>query len=475
MDTMNNMDLTIENYDLRDIVTLFQLPAVYGEAELQNAWNVVLQIRSLEDTLSSEHTLFFTQAYKLLRDAFQQKKVSESTRLFGSELEPVSGPRLTNPSYVASDGYAPQLDEYSRLEKQVHFPRFYNSNTLTQDEKLWNSKTASKIVTIHSEDRDVSKWPRSEYFEVQLPETIRNVICVELIDMYIPGSVYNISQRQGNNTLMLIMTHIKPEPFLVTLDDGTYDSDSIASSLETTINQTVTNIYYEIGAFQQPNSHYTEFSIQVDPITSLISIVNRKHTFELVFDKDVNGCSGSSGSSGSSGTSATCGGSADNNYTIHTHTAHCGLGYILGFEKTRIVSQSLVPPQLVVNAENEDDLLYGYQIVGSSVVRIDMTNTVYMEIDGLNHIDEIVPYSKSTNSLFNNDYQTRVQGSFAKLIVPYTSTNYIPQGKFLYTLPIMRETIQKIKVKFRYHNNQLAEFKGRNLNFALRFSNRVHV
>ena len=31
-----------------------------------------------------------------------------------------------------------------------------------------------KLVTIHSNDRDVNKWPFSNHFEVQLPEAINN-------------------------------------------------------------------------------------------------------------------------------------------------------------------------------------------------------------------------------------------------------------------------------------------------------------
>ena len=32
-----------------------------------------------------------------------------------------------------------------------------------------------KLITIHSEDRDITKWPNSNHFEVTIPEDLINV------------------------------------------------------------------------------------------------------------------------------------------------------------------------------------------------------------------------------------------------------------------------------------------------------------
>lgn len=43
----------------------------------------------------------------------------------------------------------------------------------------------SKIVSIHSEDRDVNKWPNPNHFEVTLPDELKNVQSIRLLDIYL--------------------------------------------------------------------------------------------------------------------------------------------------------------------------------------------------------------------------------------------------------------------------------------------------
>ena len=38
-----------------------------------------------------------------------------------------------------------------------------------------------KLVTIHSEDRDINKWPQSNHFEVELPESLSNIQSMRLV------------------------------------------------------------------------------------------------------------------------------------------------------------------------------------------------------------------------------------------------------------------------------------------------------
>jgi hypothetical protein len=60
----------------------------------------------------------------------------------------------------------------------------------------------SKIVSFHSEDRDPKKWPKPSHFEVTLPDELKNVQSIRLLDIYL--RIKNI----GNN---LNQTHIYME------------------------------------------------------------------------------------------------------------------------------------------------------------------------------------------------------------------------------------------------------------------------
>ena len=43
-----------------------------------------------------------------------------------------------------------------------------------------------KLVTIHSDDRDIKKWPFSNHFEVELPQIMENVESMRLVECNLP-------------------------------------------------------------------------------------------------------------------------------------------------------------------------------------------------------------------------------------------------------------------------------------------------
>jgi hypothetical protein len=85
---------------------------------------------------------------------------------------------------------------------------------------------------------------------------------------------------------------------------------------------------------------------------------------------------------------------------------------------------------------------------------------MYMEIDGWNCIDETSPYNISPYTITNNQINSVVNSSFAKIAIPTTPISQWfdnDMGPYKYWNP-PAERISKIKVKFRYHNGQLVEF-----------------
>ena len=52
-----------------------------------------------------------------------------------------------------------------------------------------------KLLAVHSEDRDVKKWPNSNRFEVRLPEAIKNIQSMRLISVSIPNNLYTFTNN----------------------------------------------------------------------------------------------------------------------------------------------------------------------------------------------------------------------------------------------------------------------------------------
>lgn len=101
------------------------------------------------------------------------------------------------------------------------------------------------------------------------------------------------------------------------------------------------------------------------------------------------------------------------------------------------------------------------------MLNIEINKTIYLSLDKYNYIDEIVPYSISSSTYYNNDYNGRVNSSFAKL--HYYNNEYIPKEKFNRILPHIEEKISKLKFEFRYHNQMYVDFLNQDFNFSLKF------
>lgn len=61
-----------------------------------------------------------------------------------------------------------------------------------------------KLFSIHSEDIDYSKWPNSSEFQIQCPQSYKNVQSIRLVEINFPTNYYNISNKLQNNKFRII-------------------------------------------------------------------------------------------------------------------------------------------------------------------------------------------------------------------------------------------------------------------------------
>lgn len=67
---MESLDLNIDNYNLPDILALFNLPTLFNEADLKRAKLVVLKTHPDKSQLPKEYFLFFTKAYRIVHQIY---------------------------------------------------------------------------------------------------------------------------------------------------------------------------------------------------------------------------------------------------------------------------------------------------------------------------------------------------------------------------------------------------------------------
>ena len=60
-----------------------------------------------------------------------------------------------------------------------------------------------KLVSVHSFDRDIKKWPNSNYFEIDLPQSLQKIQSMRLLNISLPSNQYVFSNEYQNTKLIL--------------------------------------------------------------------------------------------------------------------------------------------------------------------------------------------------------------------------------------------------------------------------------
>lgn len=385
-----------------------------------------------------------------------------------------------------------------------------------------------KYITIHSEDRDILKYPNSTEFEMLLPQEYLKVASARLYSWAFPAN-YNVFSRLNNNILMGFKflelynpgEHAVSDPLLegifaalynytntqgeiaIHIEPGFYNPYQMAIELTNKFNEAVTII---INDFFNENSvtyavakslftRYKRFNIVYNSVIQKMFFGNTADKFILL-----------NKTSSLINTFIT-----NNNCLIKDRlpeSANWGLPSFLGF--SQIDSESFTPEQyLQINPSDPNidksivsgplprffyvDLIYdpgdngtgnGFwltpDLVGASVYYLEAPFKInfmgpaymYMEIDGWNCIDETSPFNVSTFNLQTNQTNSRVNSSFAKIAVPTTPVSQWfdnEMGPYKYWNP-PAERISKIKVKLRYHNGAIVNFGPFDYSFMLELS-----
>ena len=349
-----------------------------------------------------------------------------------------------------------------------------------------------KLVSVHSFDRDIKKWPNSNYFEIDLPQSLQKIQSMRLLNVSLPSNQYVFSHEYQNTKLNFTVSIGGPtDDITITIDEGSYTPDQLAAEIETKMNKAVAlNNFGGPGPFPQaPN--YNFFRCKWNAVTNKFWFGNlswdgiQAHKFDLNFEKELHydiDCT---------------------QVNVWSHYTRWGLPAYLGYKK-RVYHSKLTPPNPWFSSSNGDPFGFDYEMEdGSGNEWLDGSNNIfvnlddlsanpldpsgicnldimgddyiYMQVEKYNSMDEIEPYSENTGGWFNNDYAGKVKCAFAKIPVrclPYSqmydSTRAFIANISHYNPPI--ERIDRLRFKFRYHDGRLVDFKCLPFTFTLEFN-----
>jgi len=435
-------------------------------------------------------------------------------------------------------------------------------NTSTNHPIIENAQeytVEKKYVSIHSEDRNMLKFPNPSDFEIELPQDYNNVSTVKLsswsfpsnfdlispinqnnvmtfhfVDLYNPNIIGNTSNELQKLIYKYLSSYINPisntNDFIITIESGFYDPRQMARELTNKMNSVVTNylseqlqnndnvtnktfntqfLNYQNGIIY---GGYKDFVIAYNEVEQKLWFGNRSSSFSLTQNKQViynyysqkncfpdNNCNTQNNSRPQNNNIL-----PDNlqPYPNGTHTNKestessfldpfiNGLPFYLGLNACILESQSITKPNIYPNAiprffyndaSSSFWLTPNTDLSGSNMSYIQTPMKInilgppyfYIDIAGLNYVDETSPFNVSQFTIQRNQTNSIVNSSFAKIGVTTT-----PLSQF-YDTTIMdsykyfnppAERIRRLKIKLRYHNGQYVIFNNSSFSFTLEFT-----
>lgn len=376
----------------------------------------------------------------------------------------------------------------------------------------------NKYISIHSEDRDILKYPNSSDFEIELPQDLLNIASIKLINWTFPSNYNTFSLSYGNILFVYKITNpynpaafglsddynyriyealfmTQDEPYVFTIEEGFYNPIQMVTELTNKLNYTTSTriiTYFNkkgwTDTLNEFNSKggYSRFIVVYNSVSLKIWFGNRADGFTIINEV---------GEFTNTFLDSLC-------LSDHIHVpdaSNYGLPSFLGLPRCNSQSQSSAQginhnKFPVVNGVTLPRFYYGdvtpgddgfwllpYTDFSGSVVywvetlyKVNLMGEsyMYMEIEGQNCIDETQPFTVNKFTLTTNQTNGIVNSAFAKLPIPTTPLSQwfdkdaVPYK--IYNPPA--ERIRKLKFKIRYHNGRTVNFGVFNYSFMLQFT-----
>lgn len=346
----------------------------------------------------------------------------------------------------------------------------------------------NKMISIHSEDRDIIKYPNSSIFELDLPQDYCNISKVTLGNYNFPlyNNVFSITQNNLTFSFLLysltidVPTSTVPVllyniPLVISITQGTYTTSQMSTELTNKMNEAVTLYvlnYYEQFSITEPsyNSYtYSSFVVTYNDVSLTLFFGNTSSSFTITNEDPIyiNNIL----------LSNTCQTGSIQNFS------KWGLPSYLGFLRKNVTSiETTTPPRFYhlpglssywLIPPGTDQTCYYLE----APLKMNLLGNLYfyLDIQLFNSIDELTPFSSSNliKETHSNQSTGRVNSAFAKIPTNITNQNidnswYNATAYKIFYPPA--ERVRKVRVKLRYHDGTLVNFDNFDYSFVLIFS-----
>jgi len=434
---MENLDLDINNYSLKDLERFFKLKSTYNSNDVElkeyQIREQLLKSGHIDKRLKRDFIAFLTNAKNLIISAKCKPTEKPPTIIPKNyQLDTLNTPLSKIPLTRETELVQRAETQYVYTNNSDYFPGVINP---------LNKRIITKCLNIDTKFRDTLTTTQSSDFTIQLPTKLNKVVSMELSAIEIPFTFYNISNHNGNNFLYIKVIcdpnailnnnycekNIIHEEKVFIIPDGNYNANNLINKLNSIISPKD-----ELGSLSEPNSifSYIHFKLDitengsgggkviVEPFGEKGDIIK---SINFDFTKNINGISDST--------------------NIATR-----IGWTLGFNR----------------AYYDNDFYY----IGESVIDCNTNRYIYLSIDDYNKNSNNSFISVFNQSILNDDIIARISIEGSLGLIKDNKIIFITEPR-QYFGPV---DIQRLRIRLFDEFGRILQMNGANYSFCLKLN-----
>lgn len=293
---MAEKDLDIGNYDIYELLNIYQLPYFFTEDDFDQAKSINQMINDNQETLPIETLIFYQKAYTLvdcLRKYRENKKINndkytpnilDDIKLMNNitgfqnftKYDTVSLLSKIITNEVAEEQVVIPVNPSNLLPVQTSHPM--NPPQMTQFTNTFQNKVVAGDINsikrvVQYKNLHLNTCFRDHYydsnpcaFNYNFPNEIKNIVSLKLVSIEIPNAWYLFSHLKKNNRFKIEMSICgKCFVFNIVVPDGNYDSETLICYLNKT---------YFCDSGTNTNLKYLKISINEHNFKTMFELVN---------------------------------------------------------------------------------------------------------------------------------------------------------------------------------------------------------
>jgi hypothetical protein len=423
---MENLDLDINNYSLKDLERFFKLKSTYNSNDVElkeyQIREQLLKSGHIDKRLKRDFISFLTNAKNLIINA-KCKPIEKPPTIIPKnyQLDTLNTPLSKIPLTRETELVQRPETQYIYTNNSDYFPGVINP---------LNKRIITKCLNIDTKFRDTLTTTQSSDFTIQLTTKLNKVVSMELSAIELPFTFYNISQHNGNNYLYLKIIYdpstIHEENNFI-IPDGNYTAIELINKLNSIISPKD-----ESGILIDPDSIFSYIHFKLDVTengsgSGKVIVESFGEKAEIIksinfdFTKNINGISDST--------------------NIATR-----IGWTLGFNR----------------AYYENDLYY----IGESIIDCNNNRYIYLSIDDYNKNSNNSFISVFNQSILNDDIIARISIEGSLGTIKNNKMIFITEPR-QYFGPV---DIQRLRIRLFDEFGRILQMNGSNYSFCLKLN-----